>query len=340
MDLSNSIVLVTGGTGSFGNFIVHRLLKQGVKEIRILSRDEKKQYDMRIHYQNNIRIKFYLGDIRNYSRVKEVMKGVDVVFQAAALKHVPFCEDNPYEGVQTNIIGVQNVIQAALDEGVKRFITISTDKAVKPVNVMGMTKAVQERLTIQANLSPMNRGTLFSCVRYGNVMSSRGSVMPFFKNKIKKGELLTITDKEMTRFLLTLTDAIDLVMFALTNMQGGEIFVKKSPSVKVIDIARILSEDHKVEFKYKIIGKYPGEKVHEILITEEELTRTKDMGDYFKIFPFWLNKNFNELRSEYKSSNEILYDDKKIRELFKRSDDEMEIVSFEGMEFSKVWAKQ
>ena len=340
MDLSNSIVLVTGGTGSFGNFIVHRMLKHGVKEIRILSRDEKKQYDMKIHYQNNEKIKFFLGDIRNYDRVKEVMQNVNIVFQAAALKHVPFCENNPYEGVQTNIIGVQNVLQAALDEGVERFITISTDKAVKPVNVMGMTKAVQERLTISSNLSPMNKGTIFSCVRYGNVMSSRGSVIPFFKNKLEKGEPLTITDEDMTRFLLTLTDAIDLVIFALSNMKGGEIFVKKSPSVKVTDIARILSEDNNVEFKYKIIGKFPGEKIHEILITEEELMRTKDMGDFFKIFPSWAKKECEELKEEYKSSNEILQDDQEIRDLFKRSDDEMEIVSFEGMEFSKVWAKQ
>lgn len=339
MDLSNKIVLVTGGTGSFGNFIVHRMLKEGVKEVRILSRDEKKQYDMRIHYGNNPKLRFFLGDIRDYKKVKEVMSDVNIVFQAAALKHVPFCEDNPFEGVQTNIVGVQNVITAALEEKVEKYITISTDKAVKPVNVMGMTKAVQERLTIAANLSPLNHGTIFGCVRYGNVMSSRGSVIPFFKNKLKKGEELTITHAEMTRFMLTLTDAIDLVMFALENVKGGEIFVKKSPSTKVLDVARILSEDYGKEFKYRVIGKFAGEKIHEILISEEELIRTIDMGNYFRILPSWVKADYESLKSEYVSSEEIITDDTQIRELFKRSDEEMDVVSFEGMEFSKVWAK-
>lgn len=340
MNYSDKVVLVTGGTGSFGNFIVHRLLKANVKEIRILSRDEKKQYDMKIHYGNNSKLKFFLGDIRNAERVQEVMSGANVVFQAAALKHVPFCEFNPYESVLTNVAGVQNVITASLKEKIERFICISTDKAVKPVNVMGMSKAIQERLTLAANLSPLNCGGIYSCVRYGNVMSSRGSVIPFFKNKLKKGEELTITDIEMTRFLLTLTDAIDLVMYALENMSGGEIFVKKSPSAKVLDIARILSEDLNKEFKYKVIGKYPGEKIHEILITEEELNRTIDMGDYFKINPHWGVNNLTVLTKEYISAEEILTNDSEIRNLFLRSDEEMDIVSFEGMEFSKVWAKE
>ena len=339
MQLKDNVVLVTGGTGSFGNFIVHRLLKEGAPEIRILSRDEKKQYDMRMHYGTTPRLKFFLGDIRDARRVNEVMKDVDIVFQAAALKHVPFCENNPYEGVQTNILGVQNVISAALKERVERYIAISTDKAVKPVNVMGMTKAVQERLTIIANHSPENQGSIFSCVRYGNVMSSRGSVIPFFKNKLKRGEDLTITDIAMTRFMLTLTDAIDLVLFALGEAKGGEVFVKKSPSARVLDVARILSEDASKEFKYKVVGKFPGEKIHEILISEEELIRTRDMADYFVVLPSWANASFSELRDEYTSSNEILTDDNMIRQLFKRSDDEMDIVSFEGMEFSKVWAK-
>jgi len=339
MDLKSKVILVTGGTGSFGNFIVHRLLMEGAGEIRIISRDEKKQYDMRNHYRNNKRLKFFLGDIRNYARVKEVMNGVDVVFQAAALKHVPFCEDNPFEGVLTNIIGVQNVITAALEAGVEKYITISTDKAVKPVNVMGMTKAVQERLTIAANLSPINNGTTLYCVRYGNVMSSRGSVIPFFQDKIKNGEKLTITDIEMTRFMLTLTDAIDLVMFALNNAQRGVTFVKKSPSTKVIDVARVLSEDAGKKFQYRVVGKFPGEKLHEILITEEELLRTKDMREFFKIYPPWEKVSFTDLEEEYISSNELIVDDDKIRALFKRSDEEMNIVSFEGKEYSKVWAK-
>lgn len=340
MNYSEKVVLVTGGTGSFGNFIVHRLLKEGVKEIRILSRDEKKQYDMRLHYQYNSKLKFFLGDIRDSTRIKEVMKGVNLVFQAAALKHVPFCEQNPFEGVNTNIIGVQNVILSALEEGVEKFITISTDKAVKPVNVMGMTKAVQERLTIAANLSPLNSGSIFSCVRYGNVMSSRGSVIPFFKDKLLKNEELLLTHENMTRFMLTLSDAIDLVLYAIDNSKGGEIFVKKSPSAKILDVARILAEDKGIDFKYKVIGKFPGEKIHEILISEEELTRTKYMGDYFVVYPSWEDINLDDLKEEYISSNELLFDDSKIRELFKRSDNEIDVVSFEGKEFSKVWAKQ
>ncbi len=340
MDLKDKIVLVTGGTGSFGNFIVHRLLEHGVKEIRILSRDEKKQYDMKLHYDNNPRLKFFLGDIRNFARVKEVMAGVSIVFQAAALKHVPFCEYNPFESVLTNVLGVQNVISAALEEKVLKFICISTDKAVKPVNVMGMTKAIQERLTLAANNSPLNDGGIYSCVRYGNVMSSRGSVIPFFRNKIKKNEVVTITDIDMTRFMLTLTDAIDLVLFALENAKGGEVYVKKSPSTKILDVARILSEDFEIDLNYKIVGKFPGEKIHEILITEEELMRTEDMGDYFKIHPTWSGVKFDKLLAEYSSANELITSDDKIRELFNRSDVEMDIVSFEGMEFSKVWAKE
>lgn len=335
VDLQTRTVLVTGGTGSFGNFIVNRLINENAKEIRILSRDEKKQYDMKIHYNNHPAIRFFIGDIRDEARVDEVMQGVDIVFQAAALKHVPVCEYNPTEAINTNVLGVKNVIRAALREKVEKVIAISTDKAVKPVNVMGMTKALQERLIISANLAPDNKGTILACVRYGNVMSSRGSVIPFFRDKLKNGEELTITDLEMTRFLLTLGDAIDLVVFALHNSEGGEVFVKKSPSVRVIELAKVLSQTFEKELKYRIIGKFPGEKLHEILITEEELQRTKDMGGYFKVHPWWEKSIYNDLQGEYISSMEIVQDDEAIKELIAKSDAEMDVVSFEGKEFAR-----
>lgn len=335
MDLTKKTILVTGGTGSFGNFIVNRLLKENAREVRILSRDEKKQYDMKIHYKNHPTLKFFIGDIRDHLRVDETMKGVDIVFQAAALKHVPVCEYNPSEAIKTNVLGVENVIRAALRERVEKVIAVSTDKAVKPVNVMGMTKALQERLILSANLAPDNQGTVLSCVRYGNVMSSRGSVIPFFRDKLRNGEDLTITDVGMTRFLLTLEDAIDLVIFALHNAQGGEVFVKKSPSVNVVDLAKILSQNVNKELQYKVIGKYPGEKLHEVLITEEELQRTKDMGDYFKVHPWWENRVLGDLQEEYISSMEILEDDQSIKDLIAKSDAEMSVVSFDGKEFAR-----
>jgi UDP-N-acetylglucosamine 4,6-dehydratase len=336
MSLENKVVLVTGGTGSFGNFMTYRLLREKVKEIRVLSRDEKKQYDMRVHYRNDPKLKFCVGDIRDYRRVEEVMQGVDVVFQAAALKQVPTCEHDPSEAVKTNILGVNNVIEAALKAGVQRLLTVSTDKAVKPVNVMGMSKAIQERLVISANLSPLNKGTKLCCVRYGNVMRSRGSVIPFFRRQLSLNEMLTITDEQMTRFLLTLGDAIDLVMFATANMQGGEVYVRKAPAARIVDMARILSEDAGREFRYTVIGKYPGEKVHEILITEEELQRTEDKGDYFRINPWWNRSVFHELDREFCSANEVLHADGDIRRLIARSDKEFEHVSVEEGEFSKI----
>ena len=334
--MENSIVLVTGGTGSFGNFMTHRLLHEKAKEVRILSRDEKKQYDMRVHYRNDPRLKFCVGDIRDYRRVEEVMHGVDIVFQAAALKQVPTCEHDPLEAVKTNILGVSNVVEAALKARVSILITVSTDKAVKPVNVMGMSKAIQERLVISANLSPLNKGTKLCCVRYGNVMRSRGSVIPFFRRQLSLNEILTITDEQMTRFLLTLGDAIDLVMFATSNMEGGEVYVRKAPAARIVDMARILSEDAKREYRHTVIGKHPGEKVHEILITEEELQRTEDKGDYFRINPWWNRSVFNELAREFCSANEVLENDTDIRHLIERSDREFEHVSVEEGEFSRI----
>jgi len=316
----NKVILVTGGTGSFGNFITKRLFEMGVKEIRIFSRDEKKQYDMRLHYKNDSRLKFFIGDIRNPQRVEEVMSGVNIVYQAAALKQVPACEHAPFEAIQTNVLGVQNIITAALKYGVEKVVTVSTDKAVKPVNVMGMTKALQERLIINANHSPQNKGTKFCVVRYGNVLQSRGSVVPFFRRQLSEGEQLTITDEGMTRFLLTLGDAI----------------VKKAPTTKIITIADVLSQEIGKKLDYRVIGKYPGEKLHEILITEEELIRTQDMGDFYKVNPYWIDKKFTDITEEYGSGINLIEDQQSIKTLISRSDDEMLGVSIEKGEFSKI----
>lgn len=333
---TNKTVLVTGGTGSFGNYIVHRLLGMDINEIRIFSRDEKKQYDMRIHYRNNPKLKFYIGDIRDFVRVDEVMEGVDIVYQAAALKHVPVCENAPYEAVQTNIIGVQNIIRASLKRKVEKVICLSTDKAVKPVNVMGMTKAIQERLMLSANLGPENKGTKFCVVRYGNVLMSRGSVIPFFRRQLSMGEELTVTDEQMTRFLLTLSDAIDLVIFATEHCIGGETFVKKAPSAYIVKIAEVLSDEISIPLKYRVIGKFPGEKLHEILITEEELQRSQDMGNYITIHPWWDKRIFNEITSEYGSSDDIIEDKEKIKALIADADIKAAEVHVEKGEFSRI----
>jgi UDP-N-acetylglucosamine 4,6-dehydratase/5-epimerase len=334
--LKDQIIVVTGGTGSFGNYIVNRLLRMDVGEIRILSRDEKKQYDMRINYRNNPRLRFFIGDIRDYTRVDQVMEDADVVYQAAALKHVPVCEHSPLEAVKTNVMGVENVIRAASRHKVKRVVCVSTDKAVKPVNVMGMTKAIQERLMISANLAPDNAGTVFTVVRYGNVLLSRGSVVPYFRRLLDHKEPITVTHEGMTRFLLTLDDAIDLVMYATEHAEGGETFVKKAPAAFIAQIAKILCEDAGVEPGYKVIGKFPGEKLHEILITEEELDRTRDNGEYFTIEPWWKRETHRELTEEYSSGNEVLRDAAKIRALIARADRSAMNVHIDDGEYSKI----
>jgi UDP-N-acetylglucosamine 4,6-dehydratase/5-epimerase len=331
MWISGKSVLVTGGTGSFGQFIVRRLLDLDVAEIRILSRDEKKHYDMRHHYASERRIRFITGDIRDERRVRESMKGCQAVFQAAALKHVYNCEEHPYEAVLTNIIGTQNVITTAVDLGIERFVTLSTDKAVKPVNVMGMSKAIQERLVIAANRTANNEGTVTCCVRYGNVMSSRGSAIPFFRELAAKGQPITITHAEMTRFLLTLNDAIDLVLFAVENMKGGETFIKKAPAVKIIDLARVISEQAGRPFEPVIIGMLPGEKIHEILITEEELPRASDLGSYYVVQPNWVKCQGRAVQREYSSDSNLVNCDSEIVKLLAKSDAEFSELGISGI---------
>jgi UDP-N-acetylglucosamine 4,6-dehydratase/5-epimerase len=326
-------VLVTGGTGSFGNFIVHRLLDLGVREVRVLSRDEKKQYDMRVFYGSRQDLSLVIGDIRDARVVDEVMAGIEVVIQAAALKQVPTCERFPMEAVKTNIEGARNVAEAALRHDVQAVVAISTDKAVKPVNVMGMTKAIQERIFLRANESPAAARTRFAVVRYGNVLRSRGSVVPFFRSQLAQGRRLTITDTRMTRFLLTLDNAIDLVLFAAEVASGGEVFVRKAPSARVVDIAQVLSDDAGVELDYELIGVLPGEKIDEILVSEEELGRTEDLGDYYRIHPPG-GETFDVLGAEY-SSAQTLVDLDRIRELIAESDREFEKMEMRGGEFAK-----
>jgi len=335
MDWPNLRTLVTGATGSFGFPIVRHLLDKGVKEVRVLSRDEKKQFDMRNFFSGRKELNLVIGDIRNREGVDEAMKGIDIVFQAAALKQVPACEKHPMEAIRTNVLGVENVVQSALAHGVKKMICISTDKAVKPVNVMGLTKSLQEKLVLQGNLSRNNQGTILACVRYGNVLRSRGSVVPFFRSLLAQKKTLTITDKAMTRFLLTLNDAIDLVLYAVEHAQGGDIYVRKSPAAQVLDMAAILSEEAGVPLDYKIIGNYPGEKLHEILLSEEELERVEDQGDYYRIHPWWSGIRPRGVSKEYCSADAVT-DIGTIRQVIARADREFEGTEMIGGEFSKI----
>lgn len=333
MDYSQKKVLVSGGTGSFGNFIVRRLLDLGAKEVRVLSRDEKKQHDMRVFYRGRSNLSFVIGDVRNRERLDEAMTGIDIMFHAAALKQVPACENFPHEAIHTNVIGAQNVVDAALRNGLEAFVMVSTDKAVKPVNVMGMTKALQERIVLKGNQSRLNQGTRFACVRYGNVLRSRGSVIPLFRRLLTSGQRLTITDDRMTRFLLTLNDAIDLVLYAAEHQKGGEIFVRKAPSALITDLAAIVSEEFNQPLDYDVIGLLPGEKLNEIMLTEEELVRTEDLGDYYKIHPWWEKVKFDHLQTEY-SSFDSLVDQSMIKKLILRSDQEFKDMEMEGGEFA------
>lgn len=278
----NKVLLITGGTGSFGNAVLKRFLKTDIKEIRIFSRDEKKQDDMRKLY-NNDKLKFYIGDVRNLESLREAVKGVDFIFHAAALKQVPSCEFFPMEAVRTNIIGTDNMLTAAIDEGVKRVVCLSTDKAAYPINAMGTSKAMMEKVIIakSRNVNPVK--TTICCTRYGNVMASRGSVIPVFVEQIKSGKPLTITDSDMTRFLMNLDEAVDLVLFAFKNANQGDLFVQKSPASTVGDLAQALKQIFKSDSEIKVIGTRHGEKAHETLMTKEEKAKSIDMGDYYRV---------------------------------------------------------
>jgi len=282
----NKIIMVTGGTGSFGHTIVKKLLDKNPKEIRIFSRDEKKQDDMRYEFEGNKKLRFVIGDVRDKDSLRRAMRNVDIIYHAAALKQVPHCEENVFQAVLTNVVGAQNVVDVALEYNVYKVIAISTDKAVEPVNVMGMTKAIQERIMISANLHKDGKRTKFSCVRYGNVLATRGSVIPLFLKQIKADRQLTITDKRMTRFILTLEEAIELVFKATEIMVGGEIFTLELPAHTVLDLAEVmLSEFNAKNKEIKVIGIRPGEKIHETLVSPTESLRTVKKKNLFIILP-------------------------------------------------------
>lgn len=293
----NKTLLITGGTGSFGNAVLQRFLNTDVKEIRIFSRDEKKQEDMRIEL-NNSKVKFYIGDVRNYESIQAATMGVDFVFHAAALKQVPSCEFYPMEAVRTNVLGTENVLNACLANNVKKVITLSTDKAVYPINVMGISKAMMEKLMVAKARMCDDQRTIFSGTRYGNVMASRGSVIPLFIKQIREGKPLTITDPNMTRFLMSLDDAVDLVMYSFSHARQGDIFVQKAPASTIIDLANAIKELFNAKNEVHIFGTRHGEKLYETLLTREELAKAEDMGDYFRIVPDGRDLNYGKYFTE------------------------------------------
>ncbi len=296
-NLKNKTILITGGTGSFGHELLDTIRLKDFKEVRIFSRDELKQEHMRIQL-NNPKVKFYIGDVRDRDSVDQAMKGVDMVFHAAALKQVPSCEFFPIQAVLTNILGSHNVVESAVQHKIESVVCLGTDKAVYPVNAMGMTKALMEKVSQAACRGLTEKDTKISCVRYGNVMCSRGSVIPLFIKQIKEKKPITVTDAGMTRFLLPLPEAIKLVLFAFKNAKQGDIFIKKAPACTVGDLATALKELFKSAVPVKSIGIRHGEKVYETLLTTEELRRAEDMGDYFRVSMDGRDLNYNKYFTE------------------------------------------
>lgn len=290
---SKKKLLITGGTGSFGNAVLRRFLDTDIEEVRIFSRDEKKQEDMRIGLANP-KVRFYLGNVRDYDSLLPAMEGVDYVFQAAALKQVPSCEFYPLEAFKTNVLGTENVLNAAIACGVERVIALSTDKAVYPINAMGMSKAMMEKLVIAKSRFVPAQKTTLCCTRYGNVMASRGSVIPLFIKNIKLGKPLTVTDPNMTRFLMSLDDAVSLVLYAYEHGQHGDRFVQKAPASTIGDLAQALKELFNSNSEIQIIGTRPGEKLYETLLTREEMVYAEDMGNYFRIPADDRDLNYNK----------------------------------------------
>ena len=275
-------LLITGGTGSFGNAVLDRFLDTDIGEIRIFSRDEKKQHDMRIHY-NSDKLKFHIGDVRSYDSIAMATQGVDYIFSAAALKQVPSCEFYPVEAVKTNVLGTENTLKASMANGVQRAIVLSTDKAVYPINAMGMSKALMEKVTVATSRGVSDKDTIMCNTRYGNVMASRGSVIPLFVDQIKAGKPLTITDPDMTRFMMSLPDAVELVLFAFSNGKQGDTFVQKAPAATIVTLVEALKRMFNSSSEVKIIGTRHGEKKHEALLSKEEMLKSEDMGDYYRV---------------------------------------------------------
>lgn len=279
--LSGETLLITGGTGTFGNAVLRRYLQSDIAEVRIFSRDEKKQDDMRRHLAD-ARVKFHIGDVRNEQSLKDAMAGVGVVFHAAALKQVPSCEFFPIEAVRTNVLGAENVLNAALAAGVRKVIVLSTDKAVYPINAMGISKAMMEKLAV-AKSRVAGRSTVVCCTRYGNVMASRGSVVPHFIRQIQAGQPLTVTDPKMTRFMMSIDGAVDLVLWAFEHGNPGDTFIKKAPAATIETLAQAMKAVFKADNPIKIIGTRHGEKLYETLLTREEIAAAEDMGDYYRV---------------------------------------------------------
>jgi UDP-glucose 4-epimerase len=300
----NKVLLITGGTGSFGNAVLKRFLDTDISEIRIFSRDEKKQDDMRQHYRNN-KIKYYIGDTRDKRSVDAAMRNVDYVFHAAALKQVPSCEFFPLEAVRTNILGCENVLDSAIEYKVKNVIVLSTDKAVYPINAMGMSKALSEKVMVAKSRNLTGTGTTFCGTRYGNVMASRGSVIPLFIEQIKAGKEITITDPNMTRFMMTLDDAVELVVFAFHNGHQGDLFVQKAPATTIGTLAQAIKDLYKAENPIKIIGTRHGEKVYEVLVNREDMLKAEDVGDFYRISADTRDLNYDRFFSEGKDISKV-----------------------------------
>ena len=302
----NSSVLITGGTGSFGNAVLNRFLKSDYfSEIRIFSRDEKKQHDMRVEFKND-KLKFYIGDVRDFDSISNALKNVDFVFHAAALKQVPSCEFYPIEAVRTNILGTENVLNAAIINNVKKVVCLSTDKAVYPINAMGISKAMMEKVMVAKS---RNSGdTIIVGTRYGNVMASRGSVIPLFHEQIINNEPITITDPNMTRFMMTLEDAVVLVLYAFENGNSGDIFVQKSPASTIGELAAVLKKIYNSNVPITVIGTRHAEKLYETLLSKEELLLSEDLGDYYRIKADNRDLNYNKYFSEGSESNTIFED--------------------------------
>jgi len=321
----HKILLITGGTGSFGNAILRRFLNTDIKEIRIFSRDEKKQDDMRKQY-NNEKLKFYLGDVRDVNSIIDAMRGVDYVFHAAALKQVPSCEFYPMQAVETNIVGTENVLNVAINADVKKVIVLSTDKAVYPINAMGVSKAMMERVAVAKSRNIDDKQTMIACTRYGNVMASRGSVIPLFLSQIKEDKPLTITDPNMTRFMMSLDDAVELVLFAFENGKTGDIFVQKAPAATIGLLVKTLKNMlGKPEHKINVIGTRHSEKLYETLLTREEMVHAIDMDQYYRIPADTRDLNYDKFFNdgqeiitqahEYHSHNTTQLNEKKLKEM-------------------------
>lgn len=323
------VLMITGGTGSFGATVLNRFLDTDVKEIRVFSRDEKKQEDMRISFAND-KLKFYIGDVRDYDSLSSAMVGVDYIFHAAALKQVPSCEFYPMEAVRTNIIGTENLVKAAIANDVKRVIVLSTDKAVYPINAMGISKAMAEKVVVAMSRMIGKGGPIVCCTRYGNVMASRGSVIPLFIEQLQAGRPLTVTDPDMTRFLMSLEDSVDLVLHAFENASQGDIFVQKAPASTVSDLATAIQELFNAPSDIQVIGTRHGEKLYESLISREEMARAEDMEYYYRIPADDRDLNYNKYFIEgeteisnfddYTSHNTVRLDVQQVKDLLLKLD--------------------